>query len=112
MELRQAEVWHKTQTGRKSISISWPHLGLSPIPRGQGMKGNQEAKFCLPTSLHHSDIQASPFLFLWYLHKQKRATIVFRLKSLPALLARVWVLSYVNILFKFVQKSRRDFKHP
>src|SRR3990167_592865 len=85
MELRQAEVWHKTQTGHQSLSISWPHLGLSPTPRGQGMKGNQEAKFCLPTSLHHSDIQSLSLLFLWCLHKQKRAMTVFRLKSLPAL---------------------------
>src|SRR3990167_5524757 len=94
MGLRQAEVWHKTQTGRQSLSTSWRRLVPFPIERGQGTKGNQEAKPFHPTSLHHSDIQSLSLLFLWCLHKQKRAMTSFRIKSLPALLARVWVFNF------------------
>src|SRR3990167_5749362 len=93
MGLRQAEVWHKTQTGRQSLSTSWRRLAPFPIERGRGTRGNQEAKPFHPTSLHHSDIQSLSLLFLWCLHKQKRATIVFRLKSLPAL-GWVWVFNF------------------
>src|SRR3990167_4373466 len=81
MGLRQAEVWHKTQTGRQSLSTSWRRLVPFPIERGQGTRGNQEAKPFRPTSLHHSDIQSLSLIFLWCPPNQTRAPAVFRLIS-------------------------------